>query len=451
MTLQAFLFIILDTALGLAALSHFKTIQWKRGELISLSVMLGLGISTLLVALSAILHLPLTYYMILGLKLGALGLLHLKPKERLAFYHTYFSSFSFRIRPYEFLFWGIAIYLIAISVWRALYHPVIPRDAIVGMDLVARAAVEEGKLVSGVFTAPFLEGKLSNQPFYAPFTTFSQINYLLAGITFGKLWLSMMVVAYLSYFYQLLSRYSHPLLGGLFLLLLIAIPEMYAYSFMFLTDYSNAVFFGLGVVFFYQFTEERKRAHLWLSALFFGFSCWSRSETLLFIPFGSLFLLLYYWRENLRKAFLDATILTAIPAAFFVLWNVLFFRFIFDHQPEGQFIFSTDFAALMDVFSNINKQLLTNTLLYGYSFVYLLLAVLINLIYCRNLKPYPILLWLVVLYLGFGLIAFFFPAATVDNTIKRSFFKFFPVIFFYISTLPIIRQLGQKITKWEHS
>ena len=60
--------------------------------------------------------------------------------------------------------------------------------------------------------------------------------------------LPLRILSFLVFLYHFLIRHLHRLIAGLFLVFFICIPEMYAYTFMVLYDYSNAVFFCVAVL-----------------------------------------------------------------------------------------------------------------------------------------------------------------------------------------------------------
>ena len=75
----------------------------------------------------------------------------------------------------------------------------------------------------------------------------------LAGFPFGQVWLSIVFVSLTVFLYNALREKLHPLLAATLLLLFTMAPEPYAYTFMILYDYSNMVYFFLGLYFLFQY------------------------------------------------------------------------------------------------------------------------------------------------------------------------------------------------------
>ncbi|MEN9796241.1 MAG: hypothetical protein RLZZ150_1218, partial [Bacteroidota bacterium] len=142
---------------------------------------------------------------------------------------------------------GFASYLAYAAFWAAWYWPVTPFDAVVGIDLVAKTAVEDGTLVNRVFTDPFLSQHLSNQPFYAPFAMFLQVIYRLMGYASGQMWVPIVAVCFMWFTWVELRRTLHHVLANVLWLLLLLTPEMLGYTYLVQTDYLNAAMFVPGV------------------------------------------------------------------------------------------------------------------------------------------------------------------------------------------------------------
>lgn len=435
-------YIFLHLIAGLGIVAHFDAVR-KRAEVIGLSVLTGMGVHTLLIYCMELLHVTLTSGSVLGGMVLVSLLCHVGYKQSISLFQDLVKNpFDFKI--YEIPFLIIGVFLVYVSSWRAYYLPVTPYDAIVGMDMVAKYAVKEGHVISSAFSHPNLSGHIQNQMFYAPFTTFCQIIYRLGGHTVGQTWLGVVVGAFTLWMYGKMRSVTHPVIAGACALLLMAIPEMYAYSFMFLTDYSTAVFFGAGVVYFYTATQDNSIKTWILSALMFGFSIWSRSDTAVFIPFGCLVILVIYKKEGLGSVLTKAGIFGAIPFLFFALWNIVFFQLL-PKTPQNQIAEGAgNIGNLLATYSDIVNKLVLNEIYYGYAFIIFAIWFVLNLIVTKSMKGWQASVWVLILFIGFGLIVNLFTAASIDNTIKRGFFRFFPVIYFYIAVSP----LSQKITEW---
>jgi hypothetical protein len=224
---------------------------------------------------------------------------------------------------------------------------------------------------------------------------------------------------------------------------------MYTYTYFLLTDYSNALFFGLGALFFHDFLRGRRLAQLLMGALFMGFACWSRSETILFVVPGALLLFLFARHRGWPTALKHAG-LAVLPSLFlFLLWHGLYFGLVFDDPPSSAIrLFSAGAPAILATVGGM-VRLLGDVDLYG-SFLYLFGACLIlNLFLLRDRTGGSLLLWVVIVFIGFVFVVQIFDAASVENTVKRGYFKLFPIMIFYLGESRLFGLMSERLRAWE--
>ncbi|NIW78736.1 MAG: hypothetical protein GWN16_04415, partial [Calditrichae bacterium] len=331
--------------------------------------------------------------------------------------------------------------------------PVTPYDAIHGIDLVAKYAVQEGHIDSRMFDD--LKEHLSTQPYYAPFTALSQMIYRFSGHPFGKLWLSFMFLSLLIIFYVNIRQENHPIIAGLLTVMLIAIPELYAYTFLLQTDFSNAVFVSFSIIYAYHFIHEREMAYFWVSALLFGFGCWSRSETVSFAIIAALMLFLYlYFEESTKKPspILYPAIFLGISFFFFAIWNLYYLPEVLNYTPESYFKFGFWDAERFATLWNGMMEILTTTVYWGYVFYIFLAVALVNLLFLRDRTNLFILLWIVLLFLGFLILLYHLQLnikANINYTFRRGSFKLWIMMVYYIGTSALMMRLSSFVKKWE--
>ena len=212
------LIVLCQFLIGFGFLRKFKFLPGTL-QTLSLSMLFGLALSTVILFVMEILFIPISLLFYIILNFAVIIALHFRLKESLADLKALWTVRTIRPKIYHLVILGAVLYLAFISIWRCYYTPITPRDTVIGMDLVAKYAVEEQRIASSVFSQDFLRGKLSNQPFYAPFTAFMQIIYRMSGLAFGKIWLSIVFVCLLLFLYARLRETLHPLLAGLFLLI----------------------------------------------------------------------------------------------------------------------------------------------------------------------------------------------------------------------------------------
>ena len=229
---------------------------------------------------------------------------------------------DFTFHLYEIPFFILLAYLLFISVWKCFYYPNIPFDTMVGSDMVAKAAVMEGTLDNSIFN-DFLPqiSTLSNQPYYAPFTMLMQVIFLALGGLFGKVWLSVLVIAFWLFLYFELRHYIHPILAGILIIIAFYSPEMFAYTYLVQTDYANAIFFVAGVSMFNRYLKEEGKGYFWAAAILFGLATWTRTETVFFLPLITVLIAL---KDGIKKAIFQSVLFGLFSVVLVLLWNYLF-------------------------------------------------------------------------------------------------------------------------------
>lgn len=418
-------------------------------QTLALGMLAGLPLSTFGVLAIDSLGIPLT----LGSILLTLALLTLlanvnalrRPRDLIAAIKP--RRYAVQLSEVPFL---IVLFLVtAISIERCWHLPIVMRDMIVGPDLVAKYAVEQGTLVSSVFTDAHLRDHLSNQPFYAPFTMLMQVVFRFSGHPFGQAWLSALLIAFLVFLYSKLRDALHPVLAGILCVLFVATPELFAHTFVLTVDFSNAIFFALAVLLLDESLRLGRSRTLILSALFMGFACWSRSETIMFVPLGGIIAAVSGWRHGRRRALGRAMLFVGIPLIISGLWHIGYLNYRLPQAPEINIRWQIDSAReLLDLGASVGR-LLGYTAIYGYlAYVFAALAGA-NIIFWRDRSASSMLLWLPGLYLGLVLLVALVPAAAVETTVKRGLLKLFPIMVLYLGRARILRLLSERIARWE--
>ncbi|MBD2755179.1 glycosyltransferase family 39 protein [Spirosoma validum] len=429
-------------------------------SLLGLSMLAGLGISSGLPFVLEFIHASIAIApMMIGLgTLAGLSLLLLR--GRLAYLREIFAWQRLSLRLCELPFLGFWAYLLFISAWKTAWYPNLPFDTIVGPDLVATFAVREHTLVSSVFTEHLPSVSIfSNQPFYAPFTAMQQIMYLLAShgtgpFAFGKIWLTILVIAFGLFLYAELRERTHPLLAGLLVTLLACSPELFAYTFLLQTDWANAAFFAAGVILLQRHLESEKQGMFIASTLFFALACWTRTETILFVPIASLLLLINTLRSSPKKAIVRAGALFITCLLPFVFWNYIFLRGYVAlpanaHLGTYHLIVNDYFSKLLATYTSMNEQVVFDTDYWNYSVYVFLALALLNLILFRDKQGLPILVWIFGTYVLFGLLILHVDGANIAYTFRRGFFKILLLMYFYLGSTSLFQWLSNWLYRWE--
>ncbi len=358
---------------------------------------------------------------------------------------------------YEWPFLIACLLLVIYSVWRCFYYPPYSRDMLTGPELLAEYAVREHTMISSVFSVDLTT---SNNYFKSPYITGLQIIYKLFVCPFGQLWLSVLFISFTVWLYNLLITLLHPMLACLLLLIFLAAPELFAYTFLILYDYSNMVFFFLGFYFLARYLEDFHLRSLSFSAFLFGLATYIRTETLILVVMIVPLVLFYLYRNNfqLKIIALRIALFLGVPIAFWFLCIHIFVRLFVPIPFELGQSLSTDLGNISYFFDRLQGM---NTILifsghgmglFGYE-IFLFCGVFIaNLVWPRSFTRDSViaLYGVIVVYFGLAFIGYLLPLADLQNTTKRGLFKILPLMLWYTAGSGILQRFSAVISKWEH-
>jgi hypothetical protein len=366
------------------------------------------------------------------------------------------SSFSsFRILPYEIPYFVVLGFLMFVSIWRCYYLPPTSRDVLSGPEAIAEFAVREHTMINSFFKVDLWS---TNNQFKSPFLISLQMIYKMAGFNFGQVWLSIIFVSFTLFLYRALKQRLHPVIAGLLLLLFTMIPEMYAYTFLILYDYSNMVFFFLSLYFLFGYFRNRSVSHFYFAGLLMGIATYIRSETLalalLFLPP----ILLSSYRTLPVKKIGFMLLFFFLPSFIgYFLPTQLYIKYYLPVHYDVENLVNTHLGNIRPLFqrySDIVTRLMTGRLateLWGYILPVAALLFLGELLFVRSFTR-DARNWLyaiAVLYLGLGALGFFLPLINLDETTKRALFKLMPLVLLYLANNQLLQRLSERISRWE--
>src|SRR5687768_3397815 len=235
---------------GFGVLTLFR-LRLKPALFLPLCVLIGIAIFSVVPFLLELLHVSITPLSVFASLAVVCVAVNLRFRPGIRALKEMLSGNTFRIRLYEIPFLLLIAFIVFVSVWRCFYYPPTPADVTSGAEVIAEYTLREQTMINSVF-----EVEPSGNTLKPPFITCLQIIYKLAGFPFGQIWLSNIFICFTIILYHLLSIRLHRILTGILVLLFLSIPEMYAFTFMMLYDYSNAVFFFLSVYFLIRFFEN---------------------------------------------------------------------------------------------------------------------------------------------------------------------------------------------------
>jgi len=455
-----FLLLLCYLVTGYGILDLFG-LRLKAAYTITLSLLFGLAIASFIPFLLQLFYIELTPLSVFGCLalvalVGSLPILGRIRKEGFAAFRRSLPHASIDLRAYEIPFFVIIGFFIFVSVWRGYYLPPTSRDALSGPEAIADIAVSEHTLINSFFGVDLWS---TNNQFKSPFLISLQLIYKMAGFPFGQIWLSIIFICITVFIYNALRERLHPLLAGLLLLLFIMTPEMYAYTFMILYDYSNMVFFFLSLYFLFAWVRDRGPAQFTFAGLLMGIATYIRSETLalalLFLP-----LMLFAQRRQKMpvKRMLISNGLFFLPSLIgYYLPSQLYIKYYLPvHYDIGGLVNDhlSSVQPLFQRYSDMFTRLLTGEFaihLWGYIFYLAAILFLAEAIFLRrfNKEARNWLYAIVVLYVGLGALGWLLPMMNLNETTKRAMFKMLPLVLFYLANNELLIRFSSVISRWE--
>ena len=445
---------------GYGVLTLFR-LRLKTAYMITLSVLLGVAVASVVPFLMQLLFIPLTPVAVFGVLILAAAALNTPSilrirREGFTAFRRSLKPPPFRLSPYEIPFLAIFAFFAIVSIWRCYYLPPTSRDALSGPEAIAEFAVREHSMINSFFNVDL---STTNNQFKSPYLISLQLICKMAGFPFGQIWLSPVFVSFTIFLYHALKEKLHPVVAGMLLLLFLMTPEIYAYTFLILYDYSNMIFFFLSLWFLFGYFRNKVAAWFYFSGLLMGIATYIRSETLilafLFLPP----ILLVFYREHLswRKM--------ALGCLFFFLPSMLGYylpgplyigHYLPVHYDVGGLVNThlSDWSPLFQRYSDMATRLIFSIFgvhLWGYIF-FVAVGLLIVEFFVRGRYNRDARNWLYaigVLYLGLGALGFVLPLIDLNDTTKRELFKMIPLLLLYLANNAALIRLSQWISRWE--
>ncbi|WP_124634296.1 hypothetical protein [Taibaiella sp. KBW10] len=452
---------ILQFVTGFGILSSFK-LNVKPWMAIALSILLGVALTALVLLIPIFLRLDLNGG-VFAVVLTITALLSNITSFRTKFgnYKNLFTSGLFkRIKLAEIPAILFIAFLFFISAWRCYYYPSYSRDLLSGPEVIAEYAVREHKIDNSLFTVNM---ESTNNQFKSPFIITLQMLYKFAGFKFGQVWLISIVLGFLMFLYQALARNIHPVLAGVLLFWFMCIPEMYAYSFMILFDYSNAVYFSVAVYLLLDHGREGNR-YIFLSAIFFALATYIRTETLVLIPFlGAFYFISALWskKDTWANVLKQVAIIMVPSVLIYFITGSFYLNNYIPQEYDISGLMNKNLGDLSPFFTRFSE--IFNEMLFGekgamyfgnffYLFIIIAIADLILYFYYKSIKNVPDyngFRWVLasfMLLVGIAFLGYILPLMDLDHTTKRALFKFFPLLLLYFGHSILLRKVTQKLS-----
>jgi hypothetical protein len=446
---------------GYGILTLFDVRQ-KTGITITLSLILGVAVASFLPFLLQLFYLTITpasvfiSLVIACLLLNIRTFLLLRSNGLPSFRTLLIRLRSFRVEWYEIPYLLIIGFLVFVSVWRCYYLPPTSRDALSGPEAIAEFAVREHTMINSFFS---IDLWTTNNQFKSPFLISLQIIYKMAGFPFGQVWLSIIFVSFTVLLYKVMKERVHPVIAGLLLLIFLMTPEVYAYTFMILYDYSNMVYLFLGLYFLFDYFKSKLPADFYLATLLMGLATYIRSETLFLVALFIPPILVAAFRDKLSyKKMAWMTGLFVLPSlAGYYLTTQLYIRHYLPVKYDIGALVNTHLTDLHPLFGRYG-DILTHLMmgefaihLWGYImyifFVLLLAEALLMRGFSKEARNW--LYAILVVYVGLGILGWLLPLMNLNETTKRGMFKILPLMLMYMASNEWLLRLSAKIRSWE--
>jgi hypothetical protein len=324
--------------------------------------------------------------------------------------------------------------LVVCSVIQISLVPVRSYDALVGYDLVGKIMALEGKFRSTVFTRICFNA----QCVYAPFTATNNGYWYIFQPAIPRLWIPILVGGFSLVTWSRLRRWTGSCTAAALTTFVMYLPLTFIYELTVAqTDLPAAVFTALALF---------ALIDLWLGrggygrvALYLLIATTARTENVLFGA-AMMCVALVARRAGRWKSLWFA----ALPAAFFLFWNLFFVRMLIGYRPEAYFRSTIDFAParMLEVFARAGKIIADRAVFGEFVWLVVLLPVLWALGRSRILRertPWRdgpdltgmLLLLSAVMFVFY--MPFFYmwnealnPLWTMQDTFKRGFLRFIP-------------------------
>lgn len=440
---------------GRGIIKLFK-VELSPAALFSFSFIVGVCIHSFVPCIMDLIHVPLTatniYIWLTGTTLLASVPLFLRIRD---------TKWTKPTLPqlYEIPFIAVFLFLAFQSVWRCFYFPPTPRDVLTGVELIADCAVREHTMINSAFSVDVRLNGAANNIFKSPFITSLQLIYKLLVHPFGQEWLSVIFLSFTFWFYTLIRSMVHPLLAGMLVLILFAVPDLFAYTYIILYDYSNMVFFFCGYWFVMRFLDNQRRNDLLFASFLFGLATYIRSETLVLSGMVMLLIAWYQFRAKIawKQIGIQSAIFLAGPIIFNIILSKVFIAHLVPYKFELGGLLNQNMSDISLFFSKMQE--LATVLIFSEKgkavyadFYYFFFTVLIaDLVFVRKLsKQAALALWGVfIVYTALAFLSYAVPSHTVINSAKRGLFKLLPLMVYYMASSGILQKLSAYLTERE--
>ena len=346
---------------------------------------------------------------------------------------------------------ALVVYIVYGMSVKSLFWPTFSSDALGSFDVLAKGLAHEGKIINSLI----LEKRVGFGAAYPPLYSLALAYVYMFGFELSKIVPVLFFISFAICFYALLKRLTPPTQAIFFTLFAIATPEMLAQSAINITSVPQAIYAALAVVSIMAWHELKEAQYFYLSALLMSWSCFTRSEGIVYLFPTLLYLAWTAWGVKSYKKLILYFIIAVTP---FVLWQ-LFLKFniaVMSQYIQVELIKypNLDFTQVEKIvrlaFTNM-----TSTQYFGITFYAFIGMILLN---GWNIIKKKDNVWLlIIIFLSFfGYLAllnqFKLRADTLDNIVnysgKRFFFGITFLMWFYVANNRWARVFFNQLEIW---
>jgi len=406
-------------------------------ERLSLSFLLGIGISTFVLYLLARfvnLNFSLTNtFCVIGVL--DLVLFWIKHHEIVDFFRNVKARNTKRkIKPRQILFWGFIMLIFIYTLINNVMWPITDWDALALYDFRAKVLL---------VNTNFLDAAVKNHFYFAQYPLLTSLTHLFiyqAGANNPKFIYSMFYLSFVLIFYSLLKRNITQKKAMLFTLILALTPEIFNHAIIAYTNLPYLTLLCSGVLYLLSWMKTRDRSEIVLSALLVGLSIWTRiAEPFWIVPL--IFVFIEMFKSKNWKVF---ALYLAVILLFYYSWKP--FQVYLDSMnipltSKGQLGYWGIIKGI-----TYDKVLASVEYLYKYVFsswglVFLIFVVIAlnKLLYFKrssNLVFYIILFFVVLIFAGTVAFSVYYPWwQDIGGSAQRMSLFIIPLMIYYISLL----------------
>ncbi len=360
-----------------------------------------------------------------------------KMKERHFFYTGRFN-----------ILWLVLLLLIitilVIITIKNLYWPTSASDALSSFDLFAKAIAAEGKILNSLI----YDQNVGFGAAYPPLYSLSLSYAFIFGFESSKIIPALFFICFTILFYSLLIQNGSSTGAAMVTFFMILTPELLAQSAINTTSVTQAMYGSTGIIALFTWNKTEQKRYLFLSIILLALNGWTRSEGIIYIGAGFIFLI---WKMHQNKKWLKVTGILLIASLPFLIWQI----FLKSHAE----VMTPFVQANIQLIPNLNGEKISTILewtkinlfhpvYYGIAIYVFIIGVLFNIFAAIKRKQSLFMLTIILIpLLGYLILInqIHLNADSVEAIMrssgKRFFFGFIILLWFYISQVYPIRNL----------